>query len=129
MIAPSIADLPRATTIDTCGYPRGLERTAEHVAYAADKCGQLLDASGVVVAALDRTKTYATAVGFSVNGKQLAVGYQDGHVEIRDAASGAITTSFDGHRDPISALAFHGSGSLLASGSSDGTIMVWDLAR
>lgn len=134
VIAPSFADVAKAPRIDVCGYLRSLDRTATHVAFTADGCGQLHDARGTLILAFERQQKgeytirsiRPTAVAFSADGKHLATGWEDGLVEIREATTGKVTTSFTGHRDDVTALAFDPSGGLLASGSSDGTILVWD---
>jgi WD40 repeat protein len=135
VIAKSFADAKTAPRIEVCGYLRALDRTADRVAFAGDSCARLLDSSGKDVIAFERkVKSEYTidairlsAVVFSADGNYLAVGWEDGLVEIRDAATGTVKTSLaDGHRDGVTALAFDERGGLLASGSEDGTIVVWN---
>ncbi|KAL9113919.1 MAG: hypothetical protein Q9227_002053 [Pyrenula ochraceoflavens] len=68
------------------------------------------------------------AIAFSPNGKQLALGCEDGSLWIWDTESGEPLTLL---RDPrlgrVVSVAFSPNGKLIASGSGDSTIQIWDV--
>jgi WD40 repeat protein len=55
----------------------------------------------------------------------MAIGSEDGRVELWDVASGKHLETFSGHQQPVSGLAFLENGSLV-SGSADQSTVVWD---
>lgn len=57
----------------------------------------------------------------------LAVGREDGSVELSDPATGGVRATLRGHRGPVRALAFSPDGEILASGGMDTSVKVWDL--
>jgi WD40 repeat protein len=64
-------------------------------------------------------------VGFSVNGKWLASGADDGSIKIWNADTGAIVRTLLVHTDGITSLSFSADGKWLASASQDKTVKVW----
>jgi hypothetical protein len=66
-------------------------------------------------------------VGFSRDGRVLAVSRPDTSVGVWDTAAAAELAQFRGHRELVAALAFSPDGKALASGSWDTTALVWDL--
>ncbi|MEU6223270.1 helix-turn-helix domain-containing protein [Streptomyces sp. NPDC047042] len=75
-----------------------------------------------------------TALAFSPDGTQLAVGDSTGHVTLWDGAirdrTGALTGTSDtvtqGEPEAVGALAFSSDGGTLAVGGANGTLRLWD---
>jgi len=65
------------------------------------------------------------AAVFSRDGKTIASGGNDQHVDLWDAESCKLRESLTGNAGAVKSLAYSGHGDLLASGSSDGTISLW----
>ncbi|MEO0984918.1 MAG: NACHT domain-containing protein [Cyanobacteria bacterium J06639_14] len=73
------------------------------------------------------TKTsWAGSMAVSTSNK-LAVGSNDGLINIFNLSSGKLERTFQGHVSEINSLAFNPSGLKLLSGGSDQNIKVWDL--
>ncbi len=83
--------------------------------------------SGERLRSIDETSP-ARSVAFSLDGRLIATGLQEGSIRIRETASGATVTTLVGHSDAITELAFSPAGDLLASASMDGSVRLWDLA-
>lgn len=66
------------------------------------------------------------ALDYSPDGQYIAVGLQDGRVELLDSETGEEIITLRNHLAAIYDVAFSPDGSLLASASQDGTIMLWD---
>ncbi|TME64778.1 MAG: hypothetical protein E6I59_06415, partial [Chloroflexi bacterium] len=69
------------------------------------------------------------AAAWSPAGKQLALGEDDGTVEVLDTVKGTVDFSVLGHRIRVWAVAWSPDGKRLASASWDQTVNVWDAAR
>jgi WD40 repeat protein len=65
-------------------------------------------------------------VVFSPDGQHLAIGTQNGEVQLRDPETGAEIRVFKGHAGDVSNLVFVLNGARLVSKGSDGTIRVWE---
>ncbi len=63
-------------------------------------------------------------MALSPQGNVIAVGHQDGTVEVRRLAGGEPHFFF-GHEAMVIGLAFSPDGTLLATGSQDGSVRVW----
>ena len=66
---------------------------------------------------------------FSPNGKWIALGMQNGQVQIWDFVTGRSSCSFLMHSARINALCFSRDGFLLASGGDDNLVVLYDLRR
>src|SRR5690242_4163812 len=69
-----------------------------------------------------------TQIKWSPDGKFIAIGYQDGKIQVQNATSGAIGLNLDGHTDTIWSLDWKSDNSQLISGSEDGSAIVWDIS-
>jgi WD40 repeat protein len=67
-----------------------------------------------------------TAIGFSPDSSQIAVGAQSGTISIWDVHTAALVGNRIGHEAAVTSLAFSPEGNTIASGSRDGTIRIWD---
>jgi WD40 repeat protein len=65
------------------------------------------------------------AITLSADGKQVAVGRDDGRIQLYDSATGKYLESFEGHTQAIAGLAFLENGSLV-SASADQSTVVWE---
>jgi len=68
-------------------------------------------------------------IAISPNGLLLAIGLQDGSIEIFDTNKFTWITTLLGHKGWVRSLAFSPDNTLLASGAFDATIIVWDLGQ
>ena len=64
---------------------------------------------------------------FPTSGKLLAIGFQNGFVQIWEATTGILNNTLKRHRGIIRALVFTPDGRQLASSSVDKTIKLWDI--
>ena len=70
------------------------------------------------------------ALAFSPDGRKLAVGTQQGHIDIWSLSNpNAAPLRLPGHRSLVTALAFDPKGQYLASAGGDRTADVWNLDR
>ncbi len=84
-------------------------------------------ASGDEVSTLLGHTAPVRALAFSLDGRLLASGGDDGMVVVWDVTTGEDLQNLPGHPVGLSALAFNADGTLLASGSIDGTVVIWSL--
>lgn len=70
----------------------------------------------------------AGAAAFSADSQTLAVGYQDGRIELHQMSDGALLQTLTSHTDAILALLFAPDGTKLFSSGRDCQLNVWDLA-
>jgi WD40 repeat protein len=81
-------------------------------------------------AAAEPEASHVRSLAFSPDGSELAVGLQQGTVEIWSLARlKAPLLRLPGHRGWVNALAYDRDGRYLASGGSDNLVDVWDLER
>lgn len=66
------------------------------------------------------------AAAFSPDNSLMALGAEDGMIELVDVRLGQVTHSFKGHSDWVFGVAFTPDGKRLMTGSWDKTIKVWD---
>jgi WD40 repeat protein len=70
-----------------------------------------------------------SALAFSPDDKQLAVGNTEAEIHFFTAADGKLVRSLPGHASTVTALAFHPGGAVLVSASKDRTIRLWNAAN
>ncbi|BBO84858.1 hypothetical protein DSCO28_54240 [Desulfosarcina ovata subsp. sediminis] len=68
-----------------------------------------------------------TTATFSLDGKSIISGCQNGTINIWDIETGKIKKKLKGHSGAVHALSIHPTMERLASGSEDKTIRIWDL--
>jgi WD40 repeat protein len=71
--------------------------------------------------------SWVTAIRFSADGSQLALGLNDGGVRVWDLRSSSFVRTLEGSRSGVSSLDFSPDGHLLAIGRLDSTLWLWDL--
>src|SRR5580704_13273185 len=72
-----------------------------------------------------RAESWVTALAFSVDGKQLASGHDDGVLRLWDAATGKKIAEWTGHERSVSAIAFRDARDQIATAGEDRQIHVW----
>ena len=88
---------------------------------------RLVDLRNGQVRVLEGNGGLVESLAFSPDGRELAIGDQDGTVLVWDVDSGAIVDRLDGHATRVLGLAFSSDGKTLYTCSLDGAIFVWDL--
>jgi WD40 repeat protein len=77
----------------------------------------------------ERTKRTVTALAWLPSGQELAVGYDDGRIEILDPGTARVQRTYLGHDAGIRALAYNPDGRWLVSGADDRRATVWSAAE
>lgn len=72
---------------------------------------------------------HATALDVSPDGQVLAIGTNDGAVELRAAADGALVATLGRHAAAVTQLRFDAVGARVVSASYDRTVKVWSVAE
>ena len=88
--------------------------------------------NGTLVKTISAAREVVTAVDFSANGNQIAVGCADGSVQLFDVASGSSTGLVDrAHRGVIREVRYspNPKAKVLATLGSDGAVRMWDLSN
>jgi WD40 repeat protein len=67
-----------------------------------------------------------TTIAFSSDGLCLALGFDDGTLQLWDATSSTLIATLKGHPNRVTIIAFSPDGLCLASGSRDHTVQLWD---
>ncbi|HLP91642.1 MAG TPA: P-loop NTPase fold protein [Nostocaceae cyanobacterium] len=67
------------------------------------------------------------SLAVSPNGRHLAIGLENGTIEIWDLRGYCITKSSTSHNAAVRSVAFSPDGQIIVSGSEDKTIILWDL--
>ncbi len=75
----------------------------------------------------DRQPAPITALAFSADGSQIAVGTEGSEVNLYSALDGKRLATLRGHRGVIYALAFRPDGKQIATGGFDGTVRIYNL--
>jgi WD40 repeat protein len=103
-------------------------RAGQHAAWAADDGTRVLWSLEFGKEVTRVKDTLVRSLAFSNDGKTLAVGREDKHVTLLDAATGREVRVLDPIDGAVTSLAFSPDGAFLAGGSTDGRITLWDLA-
>lgn len=103
-------------------------REGQHAAWAADDGTRVLWSLEFGKEVTRVKDTLVRCLAFSHDGKTLAVGRDDKHVTLLDAATGQERRVLDPIDGAVTALAFSPDGAFLAGGSTDGRITLWDVA-
>jgi len=74
------------------------------------------------------TNGAVTAAAFSPSDATIAVGHQDGAVDLVDADGGQPISHLTGHKGSINAVTFDSASEKLLTASADGTGRIWDVA-
>lgn len=77
---------------------------------------------------ISRFTNWITAIAFSPDGDNLAVGDRDGNLAIFDAETGELNFALDGHKTIVSAITWRPDARSLASSSDDGVVKTWRIA-
>lgn len=75
----------------------------------------------------ENTKNYITVADISPNGRYVMTGYDDGVLELWDAATGKRVRQMHGHNGTVKAVAFGRHQNIVFTGGADGMLKVWDL--
>jgi WD40 repeat protein len=74
-----------------------------------------------------RTARNVNVLAFSRDGSRIAIGLDDGTVEIQDIAALEPRITLPGHARQVRSLAFSPDGKTLASGADDDAVRLWDV--
>jgi WD40 repeat protein len=85
-------------------------------------------ASGELLEALDAFDQYNGIWAYDAVGGWLALGSDEGAVQVWDMPAGAPVNVLEGPASAIAALAFSPDGAALAAAHANGTVQVWDFA-
>jgi WD40 repeat protein len=85
-------------------------------------------ASGNEIRSFGNPSHRVCSVGFSGDGKTLAVGGSDHEIHFWSVATGKELDPGDGHRDRATAVAWSPDGKRIATGGQDKLVLVWDAA-
>jgi hypothetical protein len=66
------------------------------------------------------------SLAFNSSGTQLAIGLQNGTVQVRDFVTGSNPLLLRGHSNSVTSVAFSTDDRLIATASLDGTVRIWD---
>ncbi|MDP3157006.1 MAG: serine/threonine-protein kinase [Archangium sp.] len=102
-------------------------RVGDLAAWAADDGTRVLWSLAFNKEIFREKDTLVRSLMFSNDGKTLAVGREDKHVQLLDAATGKETRLLDPIDSAVTALAFSPDGAFLVGGSAEGRVTLWDL--
>jgi WD40 repeat protein len=112
----------RVTTVAT-------SREGELAAWAADDGTRVVWNLKLGKEVSREKDTLIRSLAFSRDGRVLAVGREDKHVELLDAQTGKQTKRLDPFDGAVTGLAFSVDGALLAVGSADGHVSLYDVKQ
>jgi len=108
--------------------PAAISLDNTRVAYFnANNLLEVLDLEGQKIIWNNLPARKVTSLSFSPDVALLAVGYQDGGLEIWDAQTGKVIQSLSGHFAALNKLLFSPDSRMIASGSLDGTMRIWGI--
>src|SRR5262249_43438136 len=70
--------------------------------------------------------SWTSEIAFSLDGRTLVSGHNDGSVHVWEIATRKERICFEGHRGAVRTVAISRDGRSVASGSEDTTVLVWD---
>ncbi|XP_022835551.1 WD repeat-containing protein 3-like [Spodoptera litura] len=70
---------------------------------------------------------FVTRIAASPNGRELAVGYENGVIAIYDLYKKRAVCEFAAHKCAVTCMQYDGEGDFLVSGSKDTEVVVWDV--
>lgn len=73
------------------------------------------------------TSGWVTQMTWSLDGMLLAVGREDGSIQVWSTSDWELVTTFEGHTELIRSIIWSNDSRSLVSSSSDATVIVWDL--
>jgi WD40 repeat protein len=103
-----------------------LERATASVEQTSQHQQQVTSQRDEVKKSADEQVNPQTALAYSPNGRQLAIGGADHRVRLYDANTATGSDIITAHQGPIRAVAFEGDGAL-ASASADKAATIWEL--
>ncbi len=99
---------------------------ATRLASASDQFINIWDAASGRIRKRLPVDSWVMAIDFSLDGKLLASGHDDGMVRLWDVAGGELVAEWQAHSQSLSAIDFHDN--RIASAGEDRLIHVWDFA-
>lgn len=102
-----------------------LDRLGQHLATGHDHCVRIWDSGQSNCRGQFPTTALVSALAISAHGEWLAIGCENGQVQIRDLISHARIGGLSTHPDRVAALAWHPSQPLLAVAAWDGRVRLW----
>ncbi|GJP63877.1 hypothetical protein CLOP_g20909 [Closterium sp. NIES-67] len=128
---PDLTPIPSTPTVAIGAHPKDICIAAHDpdLAILATASGVTLLRSSALLSSLPLPST-ATAAALSPDGKEAAVGGEDGAVRVFSVKGDTLeeVAKLERHRGPITAVRYSPDGSMLATGDQNREALVWDTA-